>query len=152
MRSVTMNLEVLDCHCDTCEEQFEHYKLSDFVYGELLLSSEDGKQLVYLNTFEDSVFDEVCDIVKDICRKDDEDKIRQAVNTALGYAYDLVEGQRVFKDLKRKCPKCGSTNLRCYYRKDWKTMTLRCAEHYEWDKLSVDEKKLLLAGVIGDGK
>lgn len=50
-------------HCQTCDAVFQAPIISDFSYGEFILSSTSGEYR-YLNVFDDPVYQEVFDIIQ----------------------------------------------------------------------------------------
>lgn len=100
---------VYECLCKKCGFEFDIYRLSDFSYGEKLLLTEDGIDYVYLNCFDDKVFNRIDGIVRELLKDRllSDIQIRECLNKVFDLTCDTVNEKHI-NSLRNNpsCPKC----------------------------------------------
>lgn len=123
-------------HCHNCDASFKVPTISDFAYGEFILSSVSGEYR-YLNAFADSTYQQVIDI---IARQPIEKHIDvQSIFGALACDYD-ASGQP-FTIGNYQCSKCMSNKFEILAILPRDFIYVAPVTHIEWNKLEYEQKE-----------
>jgi hypothetical protein len=145
-----MKLHLFRYECKNCENTFKSPQLIGDAYGEFLMRSRNG-DIVYLNTFEDKVFDEVEIIFKKIVSS------AQSNNTRLFQSIFSVSCDSSPEDsaynIRQKpiCPSCGESNIGHWgptNPPEYLEEDIKAVAHERWNKLTSEEKKSLVDEAI----
>lgn len=135
--------------CKICGSKREIYNLSGFLYGERLLLTEDGKHYAYLNCFDDTAFNEVNTIMKDLVKGNNLtlEQETNCFNKVFGISCDNIKGSKIdsFR-IKESCLSCGSDQLLVSenYPPDIIKVKLPTVTHDCWNKLDEQSKSKLI--------
>jgi len=141
-----LTVELAEGICKTCGDKREVYYLSDFLYGEKLLRTEDGKHYVYLNCFDDTAFDEIELILKSIFANKNlsQEKEIEYFNKIFGISCDSVNGVKIDgSKTKIACLSCGSEQLTINekFPPEMVQRILPEVTHNLWDQMDKQMKK-----------
>jgi len=131
--------------CKQCQHQFTAPEIDPTAYGEFLLRSPSGEE-VYLNAIEDDVYQEVDELLKELCgggigsvkRADLQRKVfgLSCDPDSKGFTYSMIQ--------KPICPSCGSSQMSYWEATDppeYIVRELKVATHIRWNRLSKEEKR-----------
>lgn len=144
--SIEKIVQVLKCRCNACGKEFEVYRLSDFIYGERIILTEDGAEYAYVNCIDDKVYDEVGKIVDSFYENKKEIskiKIAEYFNKVFGLSCDLINGKVVDAGrVRHTCIYCYSENINIHeeIKPVIKNVTIPVITHYVWEQYSEKEK------------
>jgi len=133
--------------CKKCGEIKEFYYLSDFSYGEKLIPIKDGKGYVYINLFEDKIFEELKEITKMVLEKHNVTlnklMFAKCLNKLLGLTCDMVENESADTiNGDKKCKYCGYNKFSS--REDLKVafvdIEVPVVTHFDWNALNENDK------------
>lgn len=134
--------------CSNCRYPREFFYLSDFSYGEKLLLINDGTEYVFVNLFEDEVFDEFNDIVNTVFKESSIEitkvKLVEVINNIFGISCDSIDGKEIDTSLKdEKCIKCGSKEFESNLIEPEQLIDIEApiVTHDLWKNLSSKEKR-----------
>ncbi len=145
-----MKLHLYEYECQNCEKTFKSPQLIENAYGEFLMRSERG-EVVYLNTFEDKVFDEL----KQVFIRNNMSELMKNIplfQTVFTITCDFSSEGGVYRiGQKPVCPACresnighwGPTNPPEVIEKEISHVT-----HEAWNKLSDSEKTTIILGKV----
>jgi hypothetical protein len=148
-----LSVEVLRSTCKNCKNEFDVYKLPDFIYGERLLLTEDSTEYGYINCFNDKAFNEVGRIVDKLYEGKDlsQNRITECFNKILGLTCDLINGKRIDAlRIKPSCQYCGSEILETkeYQVSKATNIKIPIVTHNDWEKKSLAEKEEYIASAL----
>lgn len=136
-------------HCGSCDFTFKVPELSE-AYGEFIMRSNKTDDSVYLNSFDDMVFDEVAnlfktnEVVKNTHKLDDADFFQSIFSISCDLASD---GSQYQIGLMPVCPNCGSRNMISWgptNPPEFLAEEMKTVKHECWNKLTDEEKRNLL--------
>ncbi len=146
-----VNVRVLRAECRVCSDQFETIEIPDFVYGERLLRTADGKDTAFVHCLEDPVFSEVGEIVDELLQNFlSEQERTQKFDEVFGAACDPLEGKPIDATMRPVCLKCGSEDILRFDYDPPKTaeVLLPVVTHERWLRMGQSEKKETLRSRI----
>lgn len=137
--------------CKKCARPVKFYYLSDFTYGARLILVNNGKEYAYINLFEDKVFSEFEEMLKDYLNTNgieiNNKDFYKLMDTVFGITCDDIKGHSVnFDDEMKKCINCGSIEFDDNLLEPDKIVTASFYEitHVNWEKFNYLEKENLL--------
>ena len=144
-----LSVELSEGICKMCGEKREIYNLSGFQYGERLLLTEDGKHYVYLNCFDDTAFNEVSLILKDVIadRKVSPEQETGCFYKVFGSSCDPVNDARIDgARTKISCVTCGSDQVTVNekFPPEVIRVTLPEVTHDLWDRMDEQMKSQVI--------
>ncbi len=142
-----MKAFVFNYRCAKCNNITEAPGLPDMAYGEFIMFNDTGDS-VYLNSFDDPVFDELESIFQVVGKKNS--KINEENSAAIFRAVfaivcDLSPNGSLFKiDQFPTCSKCGSKKMASWGPANPQKLTdnLKVPTHEKWNSLTENEKKV----------
>lgn len=132
-------------HCENCDKTFKAPELPER-YGEFILHSNDINDSVYLNAFEDQVFNEVKELYKkneNVKKKNklSDTKLFQSIfSISCDLAADGSQYQIGFIEI---CPNCSSGSITSWSPTDppeFLSEDIKSVTHNLWNKLSEEKK------------
>lgn len=146
-----VNVKALRAECRACSNQFESIEIPDFVYGERLLRTVDGRDVVIVSCLEDPVFSEVGQMVDELLQNFlSEQERAQKFDEVFGTACDSLGGKPIDATKRPVCPKCGSEDILRFDYDPPKTaeILLPVVTHESWLQMGESEKKETLRSRI----
>lgn len=148
-----MKLLLFNYRCAECNTVMKAPGLPDMAYGEFIMFNSSGES-VYLNAFQDPIFDEFEVLFKEKSKNFDVINKKNAIHvfqTIFSITCDpSSDGSRYSITTFPSCKNCGSKNIASWgptnppeYMDDIKRPT-----HDEWNKLSNTEKKIKVKEAI----
>lgn len=134
--------------CSKCKSPKAFFYLSDFAYGEKLFLTNDGTDYVFVNLFEDEVFDEFNDIVNMVFKERNivfsKGKFAEVVNNIFGISCDSIAGKQIDTSLKdEQCSQCGSKEFQSNLIEPEQFIDIEVpiVTHNLWNNMNKKEKK-----------
>jgi hypothetical protein len=146
-----VNVNVLRAECRACSNQFETIEIPDFVYGERLLRTVDGKDIAFVHCLEDPVFSEVAEMIDELLQNFlSEHERAQKFDEVFGAACNPLDGKPIDAFKPPVCPKCGSEDIVRFDYDPPKTakVSLPIVMHENWLRMGQFEKKQMLRSHI----
>lgn len=138
-----MKLQNYIYQCGVCKNEFKAPELIGDAYGEFLMRNAKG-DIVYLNSFDDPVFNEVEKLFKN-CVKLEQLNNAKLFQTILSVACDpSLDGDFYCIRNKPLCPNCGSNKMLSWegvYPQEIVEVDVPNVTHECWNKLSAKEKQ-----------
>lgn len=149
----SVSVLVTKCLCKKCGEEFNDYRLSDFVYGERIILTEDGTDQAYVNCFDDQVFDEVGQIVDDFFKGKHISQYQtpEYFNRVFGYACDYINEKRLNAcRITRACINCSSEQLEITETPSpiIANINFPVITHVFWNQNSITEKENIILNAL----
>ena len=145
-------LGVFKCVCTVCSEQFDFYEFSDFIYGERLIRTKNGKDFVLVKCYEDPFFKEVGEISDEFFKnKTVTETIKsEYFDKIFGLAFDPINGNELDASVGAVCPNCNSQKINRYEYDPRKKieMYVNLASYNEWGKKTQKEKRCLIHSAL----
>jgi hypothetical protein len=148
-----MKLHIFVYTCKDCLTSYQAPELSLNSYGEFLMRSVNG-QVVYLNALSDPVFEEMNELLHEVCEQNSLDEFQYAdlIHNIFGLACDLdSEGNEYSTDNQPNCPNCGCNDPSSWdevYPPELIELNLPIVTHNRWLKLTKFEKLNLVSYAI----
>lgn len=149
----TKQLILYHYRCGCCDFTFKVPELPE-VYGEFIMRSNKANDSVYLNSFNDKVFDEVeylfktNEMVKNTDRLNDPDFFQSIFSISCDLASD---GSQYQIGLMPVCPNCDSRDMASWgptNPPEFLAEDIKSVKHEYWNKLTDEEKRDLLNEAI----
>ncbi len=150
MNEVSINVRREVIRCKECRQSKQFLYLSDFSYGERLVVLNDIPYYAFENLIEDECFTEFQELLEHILNRRSVSYIKESfdklVISMFGITCDKINGHNIdFLKEDNKCQLCGSTvfenNL--LERESIINIKVPVITHFEWSKLSIEEKEKL---------
>lgn len=129
--------------CQNCNHILEAPALSDFSYGEFILSSISGEYR-YLNAIEDSIYKEVSDMISK-----QEKELQVDIQNIFGpLACDTDKNGHSFHIGVYHCPNCKSRRFKVLNINFDDFTVVLPVTHNQWEKLNNKQKETAYLGLV----
>jgi len=146
----TVKLTLAHARCSKCGYERILYFMSDYSYGERIISTEDGKLCAYVNLLEEKIIPEVEEICKGIFSEMNIEISKNNLGRIVSKMYiitcDKLGGQDIDSTPSWKCSNCldGEMKEDKLFGEKIMEIEMPYITHEEWDSLNKDRKKQLI--------
>ncbi len=150
IEKTVVKVTVARVKCNRCKFERTLYFMSNYSYGERVVTTKDGKYCAYVNMLEDSTISEIekfCDeifIDKKISMS--RNKISRIVAKIYGITCDNINGEKIDTSTNWKCSNCENGELEedKDYGERLIDLEMKYVSHDNWNLLKEHEKRLMV--------
>lgn len=141
---------VYRCECRQCKTAFNKYRFSDFLYGEWLVQTDDGRDYAYIRVMDNPTFNEIARLIDSLYPHLSEGDRGSYLHRILGDIADPVNEKPLDMLLHLKCPNCGATDIKELDASPVSGVILHIPEvaFDQWHRLNGQEKITTIVALI----
>lgn len=145
-----IKLTVAYANCTNCGFQRKLYFLSNFSYGERIVTTKNGEYCAYVNLLNEDLTEELTTICKYILEKKEiemsNNKIGRMISNIYPIVCDDIEGIKVENTPNWKCPNCtnGKMEDNKKYGEKLTEMEIPIVTHDTWREMNMQQKLILV--------
>ncbi len=144
---IVLKLTVARAKCQKCGFERILYFMSDYSYGERLITTREGKYCAYVNLLEESIIPEIKKYCNEIFVDNNisisQNKVARIISNVYGITCDDINGEKVDTSASWKCSNCEEGQLE--EDKDYGEKLLDVeatyVSHDNWSQLNEYEKR-----------
>lgn len=145
MEKLKLKLRIAHTKCPKCGFERTLYFMSDFSYGERIVTTNDGKLCAYSVLFEENTIDELKKLCSEVFDDMHTDKYRltDAVRDIYGITCDPIDGNMIDNTPQFVCCICGNNmNEDEKFGEKIEEVEAVRVTHNAWNNLTKDAKKV----------
>ncbi len=144
MEKLKLKLKVARAKCPKCGFERTLYFMSDFSYGERIVTTKDGNLCAYANLLEENTVNELDELCREISKDMhmDEKRLAEAVRDVYGITCDDINGEPIDNTPQSQCCICvAKMNEDEKFGEPIMEIDAVCVTHNAWGNLNKEEKK-----------
>lgn len=145
----TMNVACFEANCNNCGKVFENPMLSDFMYGQFILRSDDGRILAYVDALQEQAIKEIENIFDSLFQQYGKSTDRiSCFQYTFAKCSDTINGHEMKIDVSPICPFCNSKNINYDNRKRVGSKDIVNASFSSFLSWTDNQKSLFIKDII----
>lgn len=145
-----VKLTIIHAKCTNCGFVRTLYFLSDFSYGERIVTTKGGEYCAYVNLLDENLTEElkiICERI--VCQKGltiSQSKLKRLISNIYPITCDDIEGMKIENAPNWKCPECtnGTMEEDRNYGEKLEELKIPCVTHNAWQTMAEERKKIIV--------
>jgi hypothetical protein len=147
---IRLKLTVAHAKCSNCGFERKLYFMSDYAYGERVVSTKDGQLCAYANLLDEQNISELFNLTKIVFSEINiiisDSKLKRIVSNIYGILCDKINGEIIDNTPNWKCSNCniGKMIEDKVFGENLMEIEVPIVTHVSWNSLNESEKKQVI--------